>query len=491
MSAVTDNLTLNQSSFRGDGWLILAGTFAACWLLSAGIDVVLLLLSLMILFTAIGIIKQQAGGYVVTPTSLFLLFFIVFTYIGGIQLFFSNGNSTVYTGGYRNWVFYLAMHLGLIGIVIGNILASIGAGFKPAAELARFRNKRWTDSHNDSADFIVIILAGIIALGMTIIYISNRGVMPLFEILGQQENKNVYELAIAARAQFSRYGAGASTYFYQGYFLQFYVVIFPLVVMFFAVKFLHYRTAIYKWAWILGSFIACVLLAMSLQRWPLMFFIILNYIVYSSYKSAIRYRETFAFAALALILFGFLTYIRGLEDIEMVVDWVVNRIVFTQVEVFYSIAEMFPKHFEFRGGFSLLGDVKGVLPGPDASFNSWLFDEFYRAHGNGTAPTIYWGQLYADLGLAGVLAGGIAGGFIMQWIYIKHIRGRKRLINLIIYSFITMACGELAVTVPVVVLFQFGVVTVLLYFLLHELARNILKTTRENRLQYYKRIVRP
>lgn len=174
----------------------------------------------------------------------------------------------------------------------------------------------------------------------------------------------------------------------------------------------------------------------------------------------------------------------------MVLTWVMNRIIFTQVEVFYSIVEMFPKHFDYLGGFALLGDFKGVLPGPDTSFNSWLFDEYYRAYGSGTAPTIFFGQLYADMGFAGVLSGGILGGFIMQWIYIKHIRGKKRLMNLVVFSFITMACGELAVTVPVVVLFQFGIVTVLLFILLHEFARNILNTSIKMRLYTQGRKVR-
>jgi oligosaccharide repeat unit polymerase len=330
------------------------------------------------------------------------------------------------------------------------------------------------DDNNTPADYLAIIILTLVALGFTAIFISNRGILPLYDILKVQGSSNLYDLAFAAREEFSRYGKGANSYYFQGYFQQFYIVIIPLVVLFFGSKYLLYRNAIFKWLWIVGALLAGLLLAVSLQRWPLMFFILLNYVLYSAYNGKIRYGETLGFALAALLLFGFLTYIRGMEDLEMVATWLVARIFFTQVEVFYSIMEMFPKHFDYFAGAALLGDIKGVLPGPDAGFSRWLFDEYFRVHGNGTAPTLFLGELFADFGYVGIIAGGVLAGFLMQLIYIYFVRGRKNLMRLVYYAFLTMAVAELAVTTPVTVVFQFGVVTIFIFSILQKIAHSLL-----------------
>ena len=204
-----------------------------------------------------------------------------------------------------------------------------------------------------------------------------------------------------------------------------------------------------------------------------MIFIIMNYVMYVNYRGRIKTSHALYFVVMALSLFALLTYIRGMGDLSTALFWAQNRIFKTNVDVLYSIFEMFPRHFEFFGGLAILADLKGVLPGPDVAFSHWLFDALYRVHGTGTTPTIFWGQLYADFGLPGVLAGSLLAGFFMQWFYIWFIRGEKSLLKLIVYAIITMALAGLAITNPVTILFQLGIVSTLLLVLVLKVMRDL------------------
>lgn len=442
-----------------------------CFMLSKGEDTLLLTLSLAIYGIAGWTVLRHAGGLVMTPAMIFFLFFTVFIYIGGLGFFFENGAGASYTDSGRSYRFYLALNGGLFATTLGILSASLITRFSPREELARFRARPWEDTYQTAGDYVTVALIGTGALLMTLLYIQKQGFVPLLEILKTQDSADVYDLAFTYRAEFSRYGRGAGTYFFQGYFQQFYLIILPFVTLYVGSKYLHYRKISLLGLWLALALVCSFFLAMSLQRWPLMFFIVLNYILYAGYGGKIKISHAIVFAALALSLFGLLTYLRGIADLEMLAGWVQTRIIRTQVDVFYSTVEMFPRHFAFYGGTAFLGDIKGVLPGPDPSFASWLFNAMYRAHGNGTAPTIFWGQLYADFGLSGVVVGAFVGGMIMQGTYISLLRGKKNLIRLVVYAILIMALGELAVANIISVLLQFGVVTLFLLLAMINISR--------------------
>ena len=60
----------------------------------------------------------------------------------------------------------------------------------------------------------------------------------------------------------------------------------------------------------------------------------------------------------------------------------------------------------------------------------------------------------------------------MQWFYIWFIRGEKSLLKLIVYVIITMALAGLAITNPVTILFQLGIVSTLLLVLVLKVMRD-------------------
>ena len=433
-----------------------------CVLVSGGENPVLLALSLTIyLFTALVLLKN-AGGFTVTPALMFYLLFTILIYISGLGFFFTDGVESIYGGGVRNYTFYLAIHGGILTLALGTIMATISFNFRPTLELLRFRDLTWNDYHREPGYIITLVLLGILALSATAFFIQQRGFIPIIEILRAQGQSNIYELAGQSRALFSRFGKGAGTYLYGGYFQQFYLVILPFLTLVIAAKYLHQRKKIILSLWLVAGVVTGFFLVMSLQRWPLMFFIILNYILYTSYSSRIKATHSIFFILVALSLFGLLTYIRGVTEFEVLLVWLKNRIFRTQSEAFYAVFEMFPDHFAFFGGSGVLRDLKGVLPGPDAGYSRWMFDALYRVYGNGTAPTIFWGQMYADFNLLGVWIGSMAAGFVMQTVFIIYLRSKKVLLHLVIFTMLTMALAELAVSNLMIIIFQFGMITLFL-----------------------------
>lgn len=144
---------------------------------------------------------------------------------------------------------------------------------------------------------------------------------------------------------------------------------------------------------------------------------------------------------------------------------------------FYSMFEVFPRHQPFLSGQGIMSDVVGILPGPQPGFTRWLFDVVFRVYGTGTAPTVFLGQAYADFGLPGVWIEALAAGFVMQVAYVKFLRGKKSIIRLVAFTFIFMALGELAITNPIIILFQLGIVTALLLVMTLDMSRWIFEAS--------------
>ncbi|MCH8327863.1 MAG: hypothetical protein IID15_04980 [Candidatus Marinimicrobia bacterium] len=439
----------------------------------------LIALSLLIYAWVAWVLLRQAGGFIVTPALLFFLFFTVFIYIVGLSYFIHNGEGTLWGTGRRNYPFYLALNGGMLCLALGAMLTSGLARFQPRAELRSFRLRAWVDTHNLPSDKLVLFLVagGATLITLFFVFVLRGGSIPLLTVLTAADQGNVRDLASAARAEFSRYGVGAGDYVYQGYVQQFYIVILPAVVLMFGGKYLLHRERLWKWAWIFFALVAAFFLVMSLQRWPLMFFLILNYLIISGFYGRVKISHAAIFSVIIFGLFGAISYIRGMPSLAGLLIGIKERIFYISAEIFYSLFEMFPKHFPFWGGEALMSDLAGVLPGPGSGFASWLFDNFYRVIGNGTAPTLFWGEMYVDFGLPGVWMGALLSGIVMQAIYIYFIRGRKSLYSLVIYAIFTVSMAQLANTNPVEVLFKFGMVTVLLLLLMMNTLRWLLYTT--------------
>ncbi len=457
--------------------LLCTGSVIALVLAAAGEDVLFLTIAVLVLGLAFLIIFRESGGFVFSPGLIFLLFFTVFIYISGIKLFLLDGEGAFYGGGDRNYIFFTALVGGLLMFSIGSVLASCVFRFKPKKELGRFRELSWEDSNRSSGDTVTIIILGTVAISMTVLYIVSQGSIPLFEVIQAFGDMEIYKVAAQARAEFTRYGRDAGTYFYQGYFQQFYLVVLPFVTLYTAAKYLQYRKKSLKWLWIILGIACSFFLSMSLQRWPLMFFLTLNFILYTNYLCRIKTSHALVFGGIALILFALITFIRGIESFEVLLTFVQSRILDVQGNVFYSMFEVFPRHQPFLGGQGIMSDVVGILPGPQPGFTRWLFDVVFRVYGTGTAPTVFLGQAYADFGLPGVWIEAVAAGFVTQVAYVKFLRGKKSIIRLVAFSFIFMALGELAITNPVIILFQLGIVTVVLLVMTLDISRWIFEAS--------------
>jgi len=419
----------------------------------------LLVLSIVILVSSLLVSFYGTGSAMYfSPSTTYLGLFTLMIYFGGMSLFINNGDGALYGGGFRNYRFYIALNGSLLFLALGQLVAILIKNFSPRAELTKFRQQQWTDTFEPKHIQISIWILFGISVILTLVYVSSRGGVPLLKAITLYGTEEAYDVAKNSRAMFTRYGKGGGNYNYQGYFLQFYVVIIPFISLYFQAKYLYTKEKIYLFIWFGMFLIASFFLIMGLQRWPIMMFLILNYLTYTNFQNKVKSSDVIVFVSISIVLFMLITTVRGLFEYEKMFTFVVRRIFDIQANVLYSLFELIPQEEPFFHGKAIMKDIHGLLPGPGASFSRWLFLRMLGDIGS-NAATAFIGELYADFNQAGVFVGSFLAGYIMQGVHIHYVRSKKTLPGMVIYVFITMCIAELALVNIIVVIFQFGIVT--------------------------------
>jgi len=106
-----------------------------------------------------------------------------------------------------------------------------------------------------------------------------------------------------------------------------------------------------------------------------------------------------------------------------------RRLFLVQVAVLYSVFETFPSRIGYLQGGAFWMDFRNLRPGPKSSldFGTWLYTQIVSnapgLGGVGSAPTAFFGSLYADWGVPlalfgaagyGRLMGRLAGPFLLM-----------------------------------------------------------------------------
>ena len=456
-------------------------------------DIMFIFVSLCVYVLSVWMVYQSTRTKsLLTPAYFFIFLFSILYYPGGMYLFLTNGKSAFVSSGARNYSFYFAVNFSLLFLSAGVFAANRLFKFSAGTELENFRKKEWKNILTGTPFYVALGILTFISLLATYIYIRSRGEIPLIEAVKLFGSKGSYERTISNRLLFTTYGGGGGTYYYQGYFAQFYMILLPFIFLLSAVMALKNKSK----NWLLFSafifIITSFALMSSIARWPILVFISYIFIMYQLYYGRITWKMFLTYTAVSLLIFTFITILRiggedvvkpapapGLKSVESVktpvvveekrmglLDSVFQRIIAAQINVIYSEFELFPRKYDYKLGITILRDFRDVLPGPDYSFSAWLYTKMFtndkQYFGSGSAPSGYLGELYANFGLAGVFLGMFILGIILQWNYIFIIRSSKTLFGLATFPIIIFALGWSTIGGIVTILFQMGIVTMLL-----------------------------
>jgi oligosaccharide repeat unit polymerase len=360
--------------------------------------------------------------------SIFLWAYLCFAYIGILPLFFF-WNDYRYTIGINNQekIFYLWIlsSLGLLIIVFIIYLLSKIQFFKEDEEVPA----------DTKENLRLKIFMGILFIGVILVlavYLSKIPRIPIIE-----------ELLGASASDVAKYRSLATNGF-DGK-LHWYRLIYAEVltlISYYAFVMVYKNRSLYNILFFAATFSVRLFTSiMTTQKGPLIWYIIGMIIVY-----LIMTRKTlnlkyivgiFSFVFVTLILMY--KYIMGLSNrpIGDVVQAFLSRAFTGQISPAYFYLELFPEKREFMLGQSFPNPM-GIFPWEPVSITREVAKYMNPTIENtgvvASAPTVYWGEMYANFGIGGVIISSLALGVIL---YLCHIVLSRLKVNALTVAYST------------------------------------------------------
>ncbi len=115
----------------------------------------------------------------------------------------------------------------------------------------------------------------------------------------------------------------------------------------------------------------------------------------------------------------------------------------------YFYLKLFPDAHPFLHGKSL-SNLLGLLPFEQFPLTRFVYDNIYPEHAGtaivGSAPTVFWGEAYANFGWAGPLAIGLLAGMALYALHFVLSGLRRSLINIALTAWVILHVQYLSIT---------------------------------------------
>lgn len=169
-------------------------------------------------------------------------------------------------------------------------------------------------------------------------------------------------------------------------------------------------------------------------------------------------------ACLVTVLVLFYIILMNAEDIVSTLLALFSRAFTGQIQPAYHYLEIFPAQHDFLWGRSF-PNPGGILPFKSYALTvevmNWAYPELAKIGAVGTMPTFFWGELYANFGLFGVLFSPIIVGIALYVItyYVSKLEGTPIQIALTVW--LAMHYKNLALTGLSSFIFDFNMIAIL------------------------------
>jgi oligosaccharide repeat unit polymerase len=146
-----------------------------------------------------------------------------------------------------------------------------------------------------------------------------------------------------------------------------------------------------------------------------------------------------------------------------------RRLFLVQAQVLYSIYDLIPAKVSHLAGGALWMDVRNLRPGPKSTldFGGWLYTQIVSSNlkldsGVGSAPTVFYGQLYADFGVIAALVGMAVVGCLAQLAYVWYLRHPRTIVAWAVFVGLTASIPRLTTSSIIAIAVQYGIVASIL-----------------------------
>jgi SAM-dependent methyltransferase len=407
-----------------------------------------------------------------SPAYLFFAYYVLFVFIGVAWLIADRGNgSYLHFSGTRNYTLLFTTAAGILCFAGGVLVANRQAGFRPIRELERKVKSGWLDRRPGAVHKLLFWVLAAASLATCVILLVLGPVSPLVYLLshlGQHSLGLDYALDYV-RLSFLSTHAGALPF--QATLYQFYGNFLPLLGLLAAGwgAVFHNR----RWLLVGAALLAVTMLmaAMTLTKNPVENLLVLLFVAWLAFRMRnVRTVEAVVIVALGLVAFFSEVYVtnRGV-DLLAVMQGAVRRLFVVQASVLYATFEVFPAQMGFLQGGGVWKDIVNLKPGPKSTldYGGWLYTVIVTNRpglgGVGSAPTAFFGQLYADFGVPGALIGMAAVGYAAQWVHIWYVRSPRTVVNWCVYAGLCASIPRLATSGLIAIVFQYGVIASILF----------------------------
>lgn len=198
--------------------------------------------------------------------------------------------------------------------------------------------------------------------------------------------------------------------------------------------------------------VTAFVMVMSVQKAPFGWLLIGMFLVYvtTKYDGDIPFlKSIYLILSLFLILVSFYIFIMGADNIGQAITGVFSRATTGQIMPAYIYLEFFPKHKDFLLGQSF-PNPGGIFPFDPyrltVEIANWFNPNLSKSGIVGSMPTLYWGEMYANFGVLGVIIPPFFVGYILYGLNAIIFRLNKNPLSISLLIWLIIHFKSLAMT---------------------------------------------
>ncbi|MBO1511770.1 O-antigen polymerase [Metabacillus bambusae] len=369
---------------------------------------------LMIIIIVIYLARKSNIRFLVpTIPSIFLWSYFVFSYVGILALFFLWNDYRVSLGidnKFKILELWGYSSISILLIVVVFVMLANVFNLKLNTSYSEIKDSGELNRYVKMAMFLLFLLS----IGVVLLYLSKIPSIPLIE---QLRGASSEELALSRSEATNGFSGNLHWYrlFYSSVltFLGYYTFAASLK-----------KPSLINWSFFLVTFSAASFTAlMTTQKAPLVWFFIGLVSVYLiTKKTQIKLKTALILGATTFtaLLFMYRRFM-GLEGrpIIDVIQSIFSRAFTGQIGPAYFYIEMFPKHEEYLLGRSF-PNPGGIFPWENFSITTEVMNfmnpAMIEAGVVGSAPTVFWADMFANFGIGGIILSSLLVGVILYLI---------------------------------------------------------------------------
>ncbi|WP_067729065.1 O-antigen polymerase [Oceanobacillus damuensis] len=394
----------------------------------------LLFFFLLVKLSAIDLLKPSI-------TSIFFLGYLLFSYIGLLSLFFGMDDYRILIGinnpykVLRLWFYCsLSLYLVIIGFIFSNKVLGMRDINKSSFEIQTL---------GFSTKGSIFLLFGV-SLIVFIVYLSKLPAIPIVEFLKGSSEANLQVLRSLATNDFSGD--------YHWYTLFFSTILTLLTYLTFAELLINKNLKnqlIFWMVFLIASFAAIVPTHKAPFIW-LIFGLLFTYLITKRKRVSLIQLISLGFLIIVILFFMF-KYFMGLENRTNaeIFSMIFNRTTSGQLTPAYFYIDIFPNEIGYLLGSSF-PNPGGIFPWDP--FNLKAFVANYINSGLtgqgivGSAPTVFWGEMYANFGFFAVVISSFVVGILLYSIQYFVSRLSNNSITIALNTWLIIEFHKLALT---------------------------------------------